>query len=114
MRSGALGEAVGFGLEGAVLDNRDTGAERIAYTPGALLHHVGQFVAEQLHPLQRIRLVTARGKVNIGTHREGDSADTRRLRADMDSNIGEIGAEGRFHPGADGSREGTAANAGET
>ena len=114
MRGGALAEAVGFGFERPVLDDGDARPHRVAHPALALLHHMGQFVAEQLLARRGVRLKPARREIDVRTEGEGDRPDPLRLRPDMHPHRGEIGAERRFHPAAHRIRQGPAAAIGQT
>src|SRR5262249_39139205 len=57
----------------------------------------GQFVTQYLLAVWSVRVVLARCKIQMGASREGQRADGRRLRARVDADVREAGAEARFH-----------------
>jgi hypothetical protein len=69
----------------------------VAIVPGALLHDMRQFVAEQLPAVHRIGLLAARRKIDVGADREGDGTNALGLRPDPKPNTREIGAECGLH-----------------
>jgi hypothetical protein len=80
-------KAVGFRFEGVILHDGNAGAEGVGYPSGALLHHVGEFVAEQDLAMRGVRVVLAWGEVQVGAPCECDGSDSRSLRADVDAHI---------------------------
>jgi len=94
---GMPAEAVGFGFEGVVLHDRELGAERVLHAAGALLHDMRQFVAQELLAVHAVGPIAAGSKIHVCAHREGDGADTLRLRPDMHAHSREIGAKGSLH-----------------
>lgn len=93
----ALARTIGFGFERAVLHHRNTRPEWILDMAGTLLHDVRKLVAQELLAVYGVRVVLSRSEIQIRTMSKGQSADGRRLGADMDADIREAGAEKRFH-----------------
>jgi hypothetical protein len=94
MRGGKTAHPLRLRLQRAVLHHREAAAERIAHAAGALLHHMGELVAEQLLAPRGLRLEAARRVIDVGAQGEGDGADALGLWADMDADGGKVGAEG--------------------
>src|SRR3954465_4942195 len=76
---------VGFSFQDSILHDRHAGADRVTHPPLTLLHHMRQFVAEQLLSLHSVWLEPAGREVDVGAHGEGDGADALGLGADMDA-----------------------------
>jgi hypothetical protein len=58
-----------------------------------------QFMTQQRLSLRRMRVVLARGKMNIGTPGESDRSDGGRFGTHVNANVREAGAQSRFHFG---------------
>lgn len=97
MQSRSEPHPICFGLHVAVLNDRDAGTKGIANATCPLLHHVCQFVSEQLLALRGAGVVLARSEIQIRTVREGQRTDGGRLRSYVDADIREAGFEERFH-----------------
>ena len=111
-RRGPQAHALSLGLQRRVLNYRDARAQRVAHAAGSLLNDVGQLVAEELLALGRLRVVLARGEVEVGAVCEGQGADRRSLMPDVNADVGEAGVEERLHLLLDRLRQGLAAAAG--
>ncbi len=86
-----LAQPVGFEFQRLVLHHGHGRARSVLHPALPLLHHMGQFMAQQLLPNRRLRLILSRGEEDVGTRGEGNGTDTRRLRPDMHTHTGQIG-----------------------
>jgi len=98
-------QAISFRFERLILYDRHAGAEGVCDSPGALLHHVGEFVTEKELAVRRMRVVLAGGEVQVRAPGERDGPDGRSLRPDVDPDIGEVGAERGLHLGLNVTRQ---------
>jgi hypothetical protein len=97
MRRGPQAKPIRLGFHGSILNDRNPRPERVLHPSGTLLDDVGQLVAEKLLPVCGVRVVLSGSEIEIRAVREGDRADRRCLRADMDSDIRKAGVEKRLH-----------------
>jgi hypothetical protein len=112
MPGGDTAQAFGLGLQRRILHHGEASAERVAHPPRALLQHVGKLMAEQHLAVEGVGIIVPRREVNVRSHGEGLGPDRSGLRAEMDTHVGEVGPEGRFHLAKHGLRQRPATGAG--
>jgi hypothetical protein len=60
-----MAHAIGLGLEGVILHDGYTRAERVRDTPRTLLHDMLKLMAEEELAMGRVGIVLPRGEVNL-------------------------------------------------
>src|SRR5262249_17698781 len=75
----------------------DAGSERIHDAARSLLQHVRELVANQPLTLRRVRVVLPSREVDVGSMGEGESANRIGVRSDVNTNVGQVSFQDRFH-----------------